>query len=645
MISTLPTLLIAAAFATTPARPAVPDSTRSDSTRQPPSTVAELEARIREVLERTHTPGIGLALVTRDSVIYAGGIGKADVASGRAATGKTLFRIGSTSKAFTSLAVLMLREEGKLHLDDPLRKHIPEIAFENRWEATNPVRIVNALEHSTGFDDFAFRDYANSDSTPLTLRQGLDFTPSTRVSRWRPGTRVSYSNSGPPLAAYIVEKLEGKPFEQVVQQRIFDPLGMRTATYLFPSTMADSLATLYRPDGRTPNPYWHVIMRPAGSINASAEDMAQYVRFLLNRGAVNGRQLLPPAAIDRLERSEASLEAKAGLPVGYGLHMARYVDSGYVWTGHDGGVNGAVTNLAYIPEAGVGFSFTINSSNGKALQELSALVRGFLTQTFPRPVPPETGPMPDAARSYAGWYRPDNPRAQHIYFAERITGLTRVIVDDTSLVLRPLLGKPATYIPVSGMTFRGEREPVATLALMNDAADDRPVAIERMGYLLPASLVHVNAPTAWTEVTLTAGWLVSIVLTLLVAVITGVRYIVRRIRRRPPAPITPARPIWRVAIGATAALIIAVGLLVVTFAAGDPFALGVASPVTVAIYVTLWIFALLSLVGVAVAIRRAEPASRMARVSLWTARCVSALNLIAAVYLIYWDFIGWRTWS
>src|SRR6266536_4337926 len=91
----------------------------------PPSTIPELESRIRSVLARTHTPAAGIALVTRDSVLWVAGIGKADVASGRDATAETLFRIGSTSKAFGSLLVLMLQQEGKLRLDDPVRRHAP----------------------------------------------------------------------------------------------------------------------------------------------------------------------------------------------------------------------------------------------------------------------------------------------------------------------------------------------------------------------------------------------------------------------------------------------------------------------------------------------------------------------------------------
>lgn len=617
---------------------------KADTTRPAPRTIPELEARIRDVLARTHTPGIGLALVTRDSVLYTGGLGLADVASKRPATARTLFRIGSTSKAFTSLAVLMLQEEGKLRLEDSLRKFIPEIRFENRWEATDPVRIVNALEHSTGFDDWAMRDYADSDPTPKTLRQGLDFDPSTRVSRWRPGTRVSYSNTGPPLAAYIVEKLEGRPFEEVVHDRLFAPIGMKTATYLHPDTTVTPLATLYAGEGKTPNPYWHVLMRPAGSINASAEDMAQYVKFLLDRGAVNGQALLPPSAIDRLERTEASNEAKAGLPVGYGLHMSRYVDSGFVWTGHDGGVNGGLTNMAYIPELGVGFAFMINAGNGKALEEIGRLVRDFVTMGHARPTPPPRGAMPEVARTtYAGWYRPDNPRQQHLYFAERLLGLVRVKVTDTSFVVTPLLSKAARYVPVSGMTFRGEREPVATLALVADSADGRPVAIERMGYLLPTSLVHVSAPVAWAEVLITFAFLVGLVLTVL-ALLLGIG----RLALRRGAVASTARTIWRVSIAAALTLLCGLFALAQALSEGGAFAAGKPNVYTIGGWLMFLAFAAFALAGAVLAFRR-TPRTADAAIpggsSLGLARIVAALNFVAAAYLVYWGFIGWRMWA
>ncbi|MEP7106287.1 MAG: serine hydrolase domain-containing protein, partial [Chloroflexota bacterium] len=529
-----------------------------------------------------------------------------------------------------------------------IKQHVPEIWFENRWEATDPVRIVNLLEHTTGFDDNSFKGYANSDPTPLTLRQGLDLDAATHVSRWRPGTRVSYCNTGPAIAGYIVEKLEAKPFEQVIQQRLFDPLGMTTATYMFPDTARVPTATLYKNDGKTPVPYWHVFIRPAGSINASAEDMSHYVRFLLNRGAVKGQQLLPPAAIERLERSEASLTATGGLKVAYGLHIARYTDSaGFVWTGHDGGVQGGLTNMAYIPELGVGYAFMINSGSSEAYMEISRLVRDYLTRDAVHPAMPAIGAMPAEAKDrYVGWYRPDNPRTQHLYFAERLMGLARVSASDTALVIRPLLGgADATrrYVPVSGRLFRERREPVATMALISDSADARPVAIEAMGYLLPVSLSRVPAATAWTEIVLTALWLAGVLLTLLVAVVGVVRWVVRAIRGRKPAP-SITRHMWRVTIATVLVLGVGLGLYAWMVSAGE-LTIGKASAATIGAWLALLLFALLAAACVVVTFRRIAAEARPRRVSLIAVRAVAILNVIAAGYLIYWRFVGWRIWA
>ena len=128
---------------------------------------------------------------------------------------------------------------------------------------------------------------------------------------------------------------------------------------------------------------------PAGAINASARDMAAYVRFLLNRGAMRGKQIVPRAAIERMELPQSALTARAGLPLGYGLSLGTYVsDSGVEWVGHDGGVSGGITILAYRPDAGVGFAFMINSGNGAAVRQIDRLVRGYLTRDAVRLAPP-----------------------------------------------------------------------------------------------------------------------------------------------------------------------------------------------------------------------------------------------------------------
>ena len=611
----------------------------ADTARPLPRSIPELEARIQEILDSSHTPAVSVALVSRDRVLWTAGLGFANVAARRPATERTLFRIGSTSKAFTSLAVMQLVEEGRLSLDDPLSRYLPEIAFRNRWEASDPVRVANALEHSTGFDDWAFRDYANSDPTPLTLRQGLDFNPTTRVSRWRPGTRVAYCNSGPPLGAYVVEKLTGQPFDRFAEERLFRPIGMPTATYLPPDTSVVDAATLYHGDGVTPFPYWHVLMRPAGSINASAIDMAAYVRLLLNRGMVDGRPLVSAASVERMERSERSLTATAGLTVGYGLHLGRYVDSSFVWVGHDGGVSGGLTNMAYLPDAGVGFAFMINSGNGPAYAQLSQLIRGYLTQSLPRPARPPRAPLSPLARRYAGWYQSDNPRVQRFYFLERLA-LSRVRVTDTSLVIDPVIGKAETLLPVAERTFRGPTEPVATLALIDDSADDRPVAIERMGYLLPTSLVRIPTALAWLEIALAALWVVVVALTVIVTVVKLLRFLIRKLRRRPT--LRPTTGLFWWPFSTTVALGVSLALLLVALNSGDAGALGTRTAVYLGLFAGFLSYGLLALGGAGMAVLRPREAGPVAR---WAGNVAALIHLVAAGYLTWWGVIGWRPWA
>jgi CubicO group peptidase (beta-lactamase class C family) len=299
--------------------------TKKEETPKPAQSIEELQKQLEKILKDSHIRGMAVAIVHRDGPEWIAGLGKSDIAADRATTPETLFRIGSTSKAFASLSILKLVNEGKISLDDPVRKLVPEIWFENQWEATDPVRVVDLLEPTTGWDDMHLRVYAK-DAPNMGLREGLDYAHHSQTSRWRPGTRMAYCNSGPPVAGYIVEKITGQHFEDYVSQNFFQPIGMTTATYFQPTTA--TLTTLYHSDGKTPYAYWNILLRPAGSINASAKDMAAYVQFYLNRGTVNGVQVVPASSIDRMEIPTRTWAAKEGLKAGYGLS--------YYWTINDG---------------------------------------------------------------------------------------------------------------------------------------------------------------------------------------------------------------------------------------------------------------------------------------------------------------------
>ena len=419
----------------------------------------DLEAEIQGILDENRIPGASVALVDRDRTIWAGGVGMADVAGGVEATANHLFRIGSISKSFTALAVLHAVEDGLLDLDTPVRELAPEVAFTNRWERTHPVTVATVMEHTAGFDDIHFREYAKVDDPGITLAEGLAYNPGSRVSRWRPGTHMSYSNSGPAVAAYIVEKLAGTAFEDYVREHVLEPLGMETSTFRFPRD-ATRMAKGYAADGVTEAHYDHIIVRPSGAMNTSSREMARYLRMMINRGALDGVRLLAPATITRMETPTTTLAARAGFTYGYGLGNFTSIVNGHLFHGHNGGITGFASTSAYSSALGVGFFVSINKPSS-GIRDIATLLGERLTDGFEKPQGAVAALAEDELRAMTGWYQSVTPRQQLSYFLSRFFAIERVILEAGDLFLAPLGGERRKLVPVTATSFRYENEPVA----------------------------------------------------------------------------------------------------------------------------------------------------------------------------------------
>jgi CubicO group peptidase (beta-lactamase class C family) len=594
--------------------------------------IEELQQQLVKILKDSQTPGMSIAIVHRGQPEWVAGIGEADVAAHRAADGETLFRIGSTSKAFASLSILKLVNEGKLSLQDPVRKLAPEVWFENPWEATDPVRVVDLLEHTTGWDDLHFREYAK-DAPGMPLREALDYDHHSRISRWRPGTRMAYCNAGPPVAAYIVEKITGQRFEDYVAQNFFEPIGMKTATYFQPA--ASQLTSLYHPDGKTPYPYWNILLRPAGSINASALDMAAYVRFYLNRGTVDGREVIPAASLDRMEIPTRTWAAQQGLKAGYGLSNYWILNEGFVYHGHNGGVEGGITEMAYMPDDGVGYFFSINAAHGSAFAAISKSIRAYVTRDLQRPPVPPAAPLPPIAASYAGWYQPDSPRVEQTHFLERLVGLEKMRIEDGKLVLDSLAQKNKTYLPVTATQFRrdpkkGFPDPIATLELLT------PVAEGRFIQLGGATAKRIPAWFAISEIVLTAWVILSWVSVLAYApfwLLGGLSKKRRRAAER-------ALRVWPLI--AVLGLVCVAGIFTVS-SADLIMRMGIFGPWSAALCLATLVYGVAAVAG-AVALWRAPQQAIRRAVRIYSMIVIPAL-LLGAAYLAYWGVIGVRTWA
>ena len=606
---------------------------KKDEKPTPAQSIDELRQQLEKILKDTHTPGVSVAIVRKDGPEWVAGLGIADVAGNRANTADTLFRIGSTSKAFASLSILTLADQGKLSLDDPVHKLAPEVWFENRWEATEPIRIVHVLEHTTGWDDLHFREYAKQAPDTMTLREGLDYDHHSRISRWRPGTRMAYCNSGPPVAAYIVEKLTGQRFEDFVQQNLFGPIGMKTATYF--ESAPGTATTLYHNDGKTPYSYWHILLRPAGSINASAKDMAAYVQFYLNRGAVAGKQIVPASDMDRMEIPKSTWAAKEGLNNGYGLSNYISIEDGFVYHGHDGGVEGGLTEMSYMADHGVGYFFSINNGDSDAFEKVGKAIRAYITNKLQKPELPTLAPLPANASDYAGWYEPDSPRVEMLHFLGRLLGLSKVHFRDGKLVISSLFGGNDTYLPVAGSQFRHTPKkdspyPVPTLVLLSVNPEGRFIQAEQ------GTMKMIPAWMAIAEILATA----CVVLAVVAIVVYAPFWILGGISQRRRRPAERALRLWPLI--AVLSLFAIVGIFAIC---SDDLIerLGNLTVWSAAVWVATLVFAVTSLASAFVSWRSPEEGVRQSvrRFSV----VVSLALLIATAYLAYWGIIGLRTWA
>ncbi|MGO8797325.1 MAG: serine hydrolase [Candidatus Sulfotelmatobacter sp.] len=606
---------------------------KKDDTPKAAQSIGELQQQLEKILKDTKTPGVSVAIVHRDGPEWIAGLGKADVAANRANTPETLFRIGSTSKAFASMSILKLANEGKLSLDDPVHKLAPEVWFENRWEASDPVRVVDLLEHTTGWDDMHFREYAKN-APSIGLREALDYDHHSRTSRWRPGTRMAYCNSGPAVAAYIVERITGQRFEDYVTENFFTPIGMKTATYFQPTSTPFTM--LYHPDGKTPYSYWHIIYRPAGSINASANDMAAYVAFYLNRGAVKGTQVMPAALIERMEVPTRTWAAQQGLKAGYGLSNYWSIHDGFVYHGHNGGVEGGLTEMSYMPDYGVGYFYSINSGSVDAFGKIGKAIRAYVTRNLEKPPLPPVASLPVNAGTYAGWYDPDSPRVQMIYFLERLLGMAYVRFKDSKQFVSSMDGIDDEYLPVGSMQFRHVSkkevpEPVATTIL---------IAPNPEGQFVQGALgVTYKRMPAWLaiiQLILTAWFVLAVVAVIVYAPFWLLGGLSKR-RRRPAERGIRAWPL-------VAVLSLAAVVVIFILCSDDLLSrMGNLTAWSAALYLMTVLYAIAALAS-AVSLWWA-PKTEVRRGVRWFATATVIPLLIAGLYLAYWGFIGLRPWA
>jgi len=451
---------------------AAPQADQEKEGLPPTRTLEELQKAMKDVVEKNHVTGAGVALVSNGQLLWCGGIGKADIAANRDVSCDTEFRVGSISKTFVALALLKLEEEGKINLYARLQDVAPEIPMKNRWGSSNPVRIVNLLEHSAGFDDMEFAEiYNRRDRADYPLLDVFKRFQEPENVRWAPGTRFAYSNPDYGIAGYLIEKVSGQPFDGYIQQNILAPLEITVGNFRLTDANRAALAQGYAGDPPHAVPYKNIYLRPAGDMKASPGELARLVQFFLRRGRAPDMQLLKPENIVRMEYPETVSSAKHGLRLGYGLANFTENEGGVITHGHDGGIDGFISSYRYMPEQNWGYVILMNSTvSVHALEDMNRLAVDFLSKDFPKPQQQAISLTPQELKKFSGYYVPRAPRNELLAFLNQ-PGTKKIRVRNGNLECSSLFGKSREpLLPVGKNLFRGEKEPEATAVFFPDAS-------------------------------------------------------------------------------------------------------------------------------------------------------------------------------
>jgi len=377
------------------------------SERAGPADPAEIEAFVDgfwiSAMQPLNIPGAVFVLVRDGQILLAKGYGLADLAQGTPVDpGETLFSIGSVSKAVTAAAVLQLAERGQLDLDAPVDSYLRSMQVGER--CPQAVTTAHLLTHTAGFDERVIGGYVTSADrlVPLAEFEARDLPPCIRP----PGQEMSYCNHCYGLAGVVLEDVSGLPFEQYVEENLFEPLEMRHSSFRQPlPAELDALrgtGYIFTPEIQ-PAPLVYLDFFPTGGAWASGEDMGRLTIGLLRGGLAGGKTVFQPATLAQMHQRQFSQDPRLeGWTYGFFEHL----ENGQRLVGKDGDSPGFSSSLYLMPDQNLGFFLAFNATVAAGEGDPRLTFPGhFISHYYPGGEPLRPAKPTGTAARLAGLYR------------------------------------------------------------------------------------------------------------------------------------------------------------------------------------------------------------------------------------------------
>jgi len=379
---------------------------------------ARLDEYIARHMRETGAPGLTLALANREGLIRVSTYGFADTKAKARVVPETMFEIGSISKSFVALALLQLRDEGKLDLNKPVVDYLPWLTINSKFD---PITTHHLLSHTAGLP-----------GQPLLL----DALLHELWTAYAPGKRFLYSNTGYNILGFLIEAIDKRPFAEAMRARMLAPLAMTASAPIISNDLRSQMAVGYEPLGEG-RPFsvgspiaeaqWIEVDVAAGSIASTPADMAKYIRMLVNRGALPKGRLVSEDAYTLFTKPAINSPFR-GEPASYGYGLWVSDIEGHTRLRHTGGMVAFSSSIDVDVTAGVGAFASVNANlrgyrpvavTKYAVELFNASLEGRTLPDAPAPVSP-----PDQVKNaadYAGIYAsPDGKKLEFLAEGDKL---------------------------------------------------------------------------------------------------------------------------------------------------------------------------------------------------------------------------------
>jgi len=330
-----------------------------------------LQAWIHHEMRQHDVTGLSIALVDDQRVVWAFGAGWADVQAQQPANEHTVYRMGSISKLLTDTAAMQLVQRGQLDLDAPIQQALPGFRIRSRWGVA-PITARGLMTHLAGLPrDVGHAMWGDAPPPFQQMVTGL----AEADAPYPPGLQFSYSNVGITVLGTAMEQASGQRFEALLQDALLTPLGMRTASFSSAVAAIPEMSKAYREGKLVPEPALRDV--PAGGLNASVLDLAQFMKMVFAEGRADEQQILAPALLREMLRPQnTEVPLDLGFHVGLGWMLSTLggesIEGGGPVAHHGGATMHFRSQMVLLPEHKLGVIVASNSASaGPVVNQLA----------------------------------------------------------------------------------------------------------------------------------------------------------------------------------------------------------------------------------------------------------------------------------